>query len=241
MHAQTLNCYSCGATASTESPACQHCGARLATISCTSCFSMMFLGSKFCPQCGARAVAWSSTPAQMACPTCQTPILQADLNGLILHECGKCFGLWIRTATFDRICHDSEKQSSILGSTHAPESARPLATVRYVRCPECQELMHRVNFSNCSGVVVDVCRQHGTWFDANELRQIVAFIRAGGLLKAREKQKREWAQERRRLEAARRNHLQYQAYACGSHSLEVVDVISVVSAAGKSLWDWLDH
>ena len=53
-------------------------------------------------------------------------------------------------------------------------------------CPECGKLMNRKNFSGCSGVVLDWCREHGSWFDRNELQQIVAFIRNGGLHKARE-------------------------------------------------------
>jgi hypothetical protein len=34
--------------------------------------------------------------------------------------------------------------------------------------------MNRVNFAEYSGVVVDVCREHGTWFDADERQRIPA-------------------------------------------------------------------
>jgi Zn-finger nucleic acid-binding protein len=71
--------------------------------------------------------------------------------------------------------------------------------VRYVPCPECGQLMNRVNFARCSGVVVDVCKGHGTWFDRDELRRIVEFIRGGGLSVSREREKREVAEERRKL------------------------------------------
>lgn len=63
--------------------------------------------------------------------------------------------------------------------------------------------MNRVNFANCSHVVVDVCTQHGTWFDRDELRRIVEFIRAGGLEAARERQIAELEEQRRRLNAAK--------------------------------------
>ena len=43
--------------------------------------------------------------------------------------------------------------------------------IRYIPCPICHELMNRVNFANFSGVIVDVCREHGTWFDRDELRR----------------------------------------------------------------------
>ena len=71
--------------------------------------------------------------------------------------------------------------------------------VRYVPCPECNELMNRVNFARCSGVVVDVCKGHGTWFDRNELQQIIDFIRGGGLGVSRSREKRELEEERQRL------------------------------------------
>ena len=58
-------------------------------------------------------------------------------------------------------------------------------------------MMNRFNFANCSGVVLDACKPHGVWFDADELRRIVRFIRAGGLDLARAKERQELALERR--------------------------------------------
>ena len=76
-------------------------------------------------------------------------------------------------------------------------------SVRYVKCPECAQLMHRVNFAKCSGIVVDVCKGHGTWFDRDELQHIVEFIRTGGLDFVRKKELEELEGARRRLESAR--------------------------------------
>jgi hypothetical protein len=63
--------------------------------------------------------------------------------------------------------------------------------------------MNRVNFARCSGVIVDVCRLHGTWFDRDELRHIVEFIRGGGLDKARVIEIEELKRQRQQLESAR--------------------------------------
>jgi Zn-finger nucleic acid-binding protein len=59
--------------------------------------------------------------------------------------------------------------------------------------------MNRVNFARCSGIVVDVCKGHGTWFDRDELQQIVEFIRGGGLEAARAKEKQQLSVERQEL------------------------------------------
>ncbi|MFN2532153.1 MAG: zf-TFIIB domain-containing protein [Pyrinomonadaceae bacterium] len=73
------------------------------------------------------------------------------------------------------------------------------ARVSYIPCPECSQLMNRVNFARCSGVVVDICKKHGIWFDCDELSRIIEFIRDGGLDASRAKEKAELAEERRRL------------------------------------------
>jgi len=60
--------------------------------------------------------------------------------------------------------------------------------------------MNRVNFARHSGVVLDVCKAHGTWFDVTELQRMIAFIQGGGLDSARNKDRERLAEERRRLE-----------------------------------------
>ena len=40
--------------------------------------------------------------------------------------------------------------------------------------------MQRSNFRRSSGVILDVCRKHGTWLDADEIEQIAGFILSGG-------------------------------------------------------------
>lgn len=55
------------------------------------------------------------------------------------------------------------------------------AKIVYRRCPECAHDMHRHNFGDVSGVIVDRCHEHGYFLDAGELAYITAFIEGGGL------------------------------------------------------------
>ncbi len=108
-----------------------------------------------------------------------------------LHECSRCEGIWADVAALDRICQDREEQAAVLGMAAQLPSADASGfeeKVRYLPCPVCKKLMNRVNFANCSHVVVDVCRGHGTWFDKDELRRIVEFIRAGGMQESRSRE-----------------------------------------------------
>ena len=53
-------------------------------------------------------------------------------------------------------------------------------------CVRCGKLMNRKMFKKISGVVIDVCRDHGVWLDEGELAQIRSFIANGGLAKYQE-------------------------------------------------------
>lgn len=219
MQVETLNCPMCGAAASSDAARCLYCSARLATLQCPSCFGMMFLGSRHCPRCGVRAArSESAAAAGRRCPRCRVEMGSAMLGATTLSECAQCGGLWVDVASFEQICADREQQSAVLGDASvAPTNAGSLrgTRVRYVPCPECNQLMNRVNFARCSGVVVDVCKGHGTWFDSAELTEIVEFIRAGGLEASRTREKIELAEERRRL----RQEQQQLAIATGKNSL----------------------
>ena len=59
--------------------------------------------------------------------------------------------------------------------------------------------MNRSNFAKSSGVIVDMCKQHGVWFDADELPKIIDFINQGGMARSREKEKISIADERQKL------------------------------------------
>jgi Zn-finger nucleic acid-binding protein len=122
-----------------------------------------------------------------------------------LRECPRCEGIWADTASVEQICADREKQALVLGMAELAgvhETGPVESAVRYLPCPECKGLMNRVNFAGCSNVIVDVCKGHGTWFDRDELRRIVEFIRSGGMDAARSRELAELDERRRRLKAA---------------------------------------
>ena len=239
MQAQTLNCPNCGAAISSDAPQCQYCESKLATVACPSCFGMMFIGSKYCPHCGAAPV--QATAAQLSmlkCPHCKLDMSPVTIGAEAMRECERCGGLWIEVAAFEKICADKEEQSAVLGGAspvppHQVSMSAEPSRVSYAPCPQCGNLMNRINFAHCSGVIVDICKGHGTWFDQDELRRIVEFIRGGGLEVSRQKEKHELEFERQQLRtekiaAASRG----QAYAV-LHSDE--DRIGGLSAAGGLL------
>jgi Zn-finger nucleic acid-binding protein len=167
---------------------------------------MMFLGAKYCSHCGAKADRTVAETAKVRlCPRCQVNTQVVAIGESNLRECPRCEGLWADVGTLQEICTNREQQSAVLGAvmTITPPQSSTLEKVRYVPCPVCKNLMHRVNFARCSAVIVDVCKPHGTWFDKDELRRIVEFIRAGGFERARASEIAELERQRRSLETAR--------------------------------------
>jgi Zn-finger nucleic acid-binding protein len=232
MTADTLNCPMCGASTKTDAPNCAHCGARLATIACPSCFGMMFVGAKFCSHCGAHA-ARAPMPAEQKrdCPRCKTALQPIQVGASFLQECARCNGVWVDKVSFEQICSSSEEQAAVLGNPAEIPAEQGMVleeTIRYVPCPECQQFMNRLNFAQCSKVIVDVCKAHGTWFDRDELRRIVEFIHSGGLTEAREREIAELEAKRKRLLSSPRSlpAIPDPIPAVGSASLDLGDVLS---------------
>jgi hypothetical protein len=102
---------------------------------------------------------------------------------------------------FERVCAEREAQAAVLAASmsDARVPGRKEEQIRYLPCPECTKHMNRVNFARYSGVIMDVCKEHGTYFDRDELRRIVTFIRGGGLEKSRERQRERLVEEQQRL------------------------------------------
>jgi Zn-finger nucleic acid-binding protein len=191
--AESLNCPDCGAAISAKSTECEYCHARLATIGCPKCFGLVFIGSKHCPHCGSDVAQAADRDAQpLACPRKCGNMRAVRFGGADMYTCDTCNGLWVDTATLERLIADRLKPSPMLGSGIAtPPVARvKLEVVQYAPCPVCKSLMNRLNFAHSSGVIVDVCTSHGTWFDADELRRVLEFISSGGLEAARARELR---------------------------------------------------
>lgn len=112
------------------------------------------------------------------CPRCSRGLEEA--NGADL-ACATCQGVFVEHADLAaRIDGERPFQAPTVRPRHA--RSRPAEpTVRYGRCPRCGTVMTRTNFGGQSGIVVDVCREHGTWFDRGELDSALEFVRAGGL------------------------------------------------------------
>ena len=186
--AGALACPDCGAPASPDSTRCAYCGVALAVVACPNCLGRLFKGAKHCSHCGAVVGEPSAPmPTNLHCPRCKSGLVMVTVGTAQLGECESCGGTWVDARTFDQIVAEKEEQALVLAAALPGFKVKTAEArlERYWPCPACQALMNRVNFAHISGVVLDVCRAHGVWFDQDELRQLVEFIRSGGLERAR--------------------------------------------------------
>jgi Zn-finger nucleic acid-binding protein len=205
-----LACPHCGAGVAPSSTACGHCSHELLLKACPRCLSRVFHGHKHCPDCGAELsiAAIAESNAERPCPRCDQPLGPRLVEDIVVDECMSCRGLFLDQIAIQRVVTD-RKQSraeALLGAL--PRTAAVEASAKpgrmYIKCPVCRTVMNRKQFAVGAGVIIDVCKTHGTFFDVGELPRIIEFVQQGGLERA---EKREIEQLR---EAARREQASAQ-------------------------------
>ncbi len=92
-----------------------------------------------------------------------------------------------------------------------PPLPAPEMQVSYLPCPVCTNRMNRAIFGRKSGVVIDVCKMHGSWFDVRELTGCIAFIEQGGLERAEKQALEEKRDAIRRARIERRTDAMTEA------------------------------
>ena len=148
---------------------------------CTAC-QTRFEGAGYrdvsCPSCGAIAQRAVERP----CPRCELPLAAREVSDLVIDECTGCQGLFLDELAIRRVLDDEDHTRAEALMTALPKPARPFEGGRmYIKCPACSVVMNRKLFATGSGVIIDVCKAHGTFFDAGELTTIIEFVRRGGL------------------------------------------------------------
>jgi Zn-finger nucleic acid-binding protein len=195
--AKIHRCAACGAGVGERAKSCDFCGAsivregdpRKLSLICPECCARNANDARFCTACG---VGFHPEPiptagSEIACPVCDALMPSQTVAGIAANECTSCGGLWVPGEHFDRLVtraielRKERDPSAALTAPPRVKGANPAAQrVEYRRCPSCGAQMLRRNFRKSSGVILDVCVEHGSWLDANELEQITGFILSGG-------------------------------------------------------------
>ena len=188
-----LSCPHCGAGVAPSATACSFCNHELLLKACPRCLSRVFHGHKHCPDCGAElsVAAIAEAKQDHPCPRCEQPLGARRVGDLVVDECMQCRGLFLDHIAIKRVVTDRQqaRADALLGALPRAQLAiLPPGQKMYIKCPFCRVVMNRTQFAEGAGVVVDVCKTHGTFFDIGELPAIIEFVQQGGLEKAEKKQ-----------------------------------------------------
>jgi Zn-finger nucleic acid-binding protein len=202
--ARAYPCPSCGAAVEEQARRCIYCRAPVATVRCAACFHMNVVEAIHCSGCGRETgLEPVGSAAELSCPHCHAALDAFAQASGSLFDCGTCGGQFVEHAALRELV-DRRDLPVAVGTPPSRRFVAQAGPVKYVPCPVCKSLMNRKNFGGTSGVVVDVCKPHGTWFDLGELPRVLAFVAQGGLARERQRQVEEAADLRRRAIAARR-------------------------------------
>jgi Zn-finger nucleic acid-binding protein len=209
LDASVVCCSHCGAPRIKGALSCEHCDADftlherdLDTV-CPHCAARVSDKARFCHHCGKRISPelFAGVKTEFNCPVCEGRKLVSRAWGDIsILECTRCAGMWLGHDAFHHSLKQAEahqQQAGWLGAgvarqgevdTEPPDGGR-----RYRPCAVCRQLMPKKQFGS-SGVVIDHCKDHGVWFDADELSRILGWVHSGGHSEARKRQAAESAE-----------------------------------------------
>lgn len=205
--AAVVSCSSCGGPRRGGEESCGWCGSAFTLREldldaiCPRCMARVSRRQRFCHHCAVPLTATrvEGAAAEHDCPACTAAAGREGGDGerhplrsrrvgrgdpLHLFECVRCGGLWLDRQVFTALVERARRGRAALP---APPVPRVQGAERegggdwsYRPCAVCGRLMNRVNYGRRSGVILDLCGDHGLWFDADELRRVLRWVERGG-------------------------------------------------------------
>lgn len=118
------------------------------------------------------------------CPNCKAIMKGEDYEGVLIHLCQGCKGIWLEENNLSIITerHDQSIDSSVLdvvkeskGIPEIPKTKRDESRKLY--CTTCNKPLDLVNYGYSSGIFVDRCDNGcGVFLDDEELEKVQAWV-----------------------------------------------------------------
>jgi Zn-finger nucleic acid-binding protein len=113
------------------------------------------------------------------CLRCKGALVNHRHEGVIIDRCSTCGGVWLDQGELEAIIETrlNEHAPSFVeetlkqGKAGLPEQAQH----DLIPCPKCTSTMKVINYAYDSGVIINICPNHGIWLDSKELERIEAY------------------------------------------------------------------
>ena len=195
-HSSVVRCSACGGARGKRANSCSYCGADFTLherdlntvcpivlpVSATKRDSARIVRPFFLPtRWPARRRIWSAP----VCPSDEKLLgRRLGREKISVLECQKCTGLWLGTESFkqlkQRVARGAVNLSGALARKPAPKTLKKQQGPLYRNCVRCSNMMARKQYAPGSGIIIDFCREHGIWFDSEELHHVLDWISKGG-------------------------------------------------------------
>ena len=162
---------------------------------CTHCSAPLPKSGIICEYCGKRNNIDLTSDYKFTnlrphlkrtCPVCHTKMKTINIGKklhLFIERCDSCFGIFFDSNELEAMIEYSVKGSrnvDLVKLAKISDNPRYVDILTYRKCPVCQKHMQRKNFMRRSGVITDICTEHGIWLDPGELRHIMEWLKVGG-------------------------------------------------------------
>lgn len=111
----------------------------------------------------------------MNCPRCRGPLVPHQASRLVLNGCHQCGGVFLDGGASRRVVEALDPNVIATASGVSQSATAQVATDGAIGCPVCNTALDRLPIP-AAGVTVDACREHGIWFDRDELQRVVQAV-----------------------------------------------------------------
>jgi Zn-finger nucleic acid-binding protein len=116
------------------------------------------------------------------CPVCRIELVLVNVESASIPVCGRCGGSWLDNASSQRVVagtlsrHEKQIAGHPAGANGSQGAYRTSESASGPRpCAVCGAPMAATEVPG-TGITIDVCAAHGTWFDALELAAVAQFF-----------------------------------------------------------------
>ena len=118
--------------------------------------------------------------SKIVCPRCKSMCSTRLYEGVEIDSCDSCQGVWLDQGELQAIAATEEVAFARSSIDEAVRSAKPglnsSSQSAPVACPICAKPARAINYQYQSGVIINVCMDHGFWLDSGELQRIEMIV-----------------------------------------------------------------
>ena len=107
----------------------------------------------------------------MNCPICKNePMITLELNEVEIDYCLSCKGIWLDAGELELLLGSDVESTEFLNSFTPDTKSKE----KKLKCPICNKKMEKVMVVGEKEITIDKCKnEHGIWFDAGELEDVL--------------------------------------------------------------------